>query len=528
MKNVLKLASLVLAVSLAACGGGGGDPGTTPGGGGGAKVASFDIQLDKNALLNNGLDEAKLTVVALDASNNPVSDANVKVSADSGIYTPDTSTTDASGKASGTVSIGGNKSNRAIGLTIDVGGQVKSESITVTGSELTINVPAVVATGDQVPLSVKVTDANSAPIANVDVSLGGTLGFAGTVKTNASGTADKTLTAAPAVGKYTVQITASGVTATRDVQVGSLSGGGSVVVPDAVGPISAASLSISPDTIAPNAVGSTDKRATLKAVFRDAQNRAVENVRVRFEIVAPGLGSGEAISTGTSTVYTDANGVANAEYIAASRSSPTNGVRIRACYGLTDAAVAGGACPQSEEATMTIAATAISITLGDNNELEKGINNLTYIKRFIVAVTDSAGNAVPNAAFTKSVDLPFYLKGPAWNGTKFSCPNEDANRNGFLDVGEDADGDGKSTPPKADVVISGDSKTGANGLAVIQVEYAQSVATWLEYEVKVTTNVEGSEGTAQKSYVTSFVKGDEENGSFLIPAYGKNACNAPN
>lgn len=522
-----------MAASLVACGGGGGSGGNQPGKGPDTgtpespKVASFEVTLDKNALLNNGLDEAKLTVIALDGNNNPVPDANVKVAATSGIYTPGASTTDATGKASGMVSIGGNKSNREIGLTIDVGGQVKSEVVSVTGSDLDVNVPAVVAAGGAVPLSVKVTDAKSAGISNIDVALSGTLGFSGIVKTNASGIAEKTLSAPTATGRYTVQVTASGVTTTREVQVGTSSGGGTVTIPDAVGPISAATLSITPNTIAPNAAGSTVKRAALKAVFRDAQNRAVENVRVRFEITSSPLAN-EAVSTGTGTVYTNANGIANSEYIAGTMASPTNGVVVRACYGMNDAAIAGNACPNSSTATMTIAAEALSVTLGDNNELEKGRDNLTYIKRFIVAVADSAGNAVPNAQISKSVDLPRYLKGPNWNGVKFACLNKDANRNGFLDVGEDVDGSGELTPRKADIVLSGDTQTDANGMAVIKVEYAQNFATWLEYEVKVTTSVAGSEGTVQKSYITGFIEGDEKNGSFLTPAYGQNACNVRN
>ena len=113
---------------------------------------------------------------------------------------------------------------------------------------------------------------------------------------------------------------------------------------------------------------------------------------------------------------------------------------------------------------------------------------------------------------------------------KYRCENEDKNRNGFIDIadGDDLDKNGELSPRKADVVISGDTETDANGLAVIKVEYAQSVATWLAYDVKVTTSVEGSEGTVQKSYITGFVEGDEKNGSFLTPAYGQNACDVPN
>lgn len=105
------------------------------------------------------------------------------------------------------------------------------------------------------------------------------------------------------------------------------------------------------------------------------------------------------------------------------------------------------------------------------------------------------------------------------------------NRNGFLDADEilAGDGDGEISPRKADVVLSfiGDKTTGTNGRATIQVEYPMNVATWLQYAVKVTTSVAGSEGVVEKTYTTGFVEGDDKNGSFLTPAYGVNDCFTP-
>ena len=264
-------------------------------------------------------------------------------------------------------------------------------------------------------------------------------------------------------------------------------------------------------------------------MFLNASNQPIQNVRVRFEITSPQLDPAESISTGLATVYSDISGVAVADYIPGTRSSPTNGVVIRACYGNTDADIAASACPNSKVATMTIASQPLSITLGDNNELTKGANNLTYIKKFDIAVADSAGNAVSNAQFSSSVDLKIFEKGP-YLGARFLCANEDSNRNGTLDIGEDVDGNGSISPRKADVILSfvGASTTGTNGRATIQVEYPQNVATWLQYAVKVTTSVAGSEGTVEKNYVTSFVLGDDTNGSFLTPPYGSNACNVRN
>jgi len=541
-KNTLALLLAVFcSAALVACGGGGGNPGTNPnsptgsnpGGGGGSQVAvaRMDFQLDKSAMSNSGSDDATLTAIALDSANNPVPGVALSVATDSGIYTPVVATTDASGKASGKISTGSNKANRNIGFVLTLGGQSARGVLPVTGSQVTLaTVPGAPAPGDKVSLSVKVTDVNNAGIANAAVSLGGTLGFTGSVKTDSAGVATAVLAAAPsATGNYTVSVTSAGVTALRDVQVVSSSGG----VPAAVGSISAASLAITPNTIAPNASGSNVNRAGLKALFQNASNQAIKNVRVRFEIVQPGLGAGEFISTGDAVVYTDANGVANADYVAGTRSSPTNGVQVRACYGLTDADVTNGACANSQVSTLTVAAEPVSITLGTNNEMSKGGDNLTYIKKFDVAVADSAGNAVSGAQISASVDLLRYGKG-TFAGTRAFCLNEDANRNGLLDAGEDANGDGMLTPRKADIIISyvGSRTTGSNGRATIQIEYPQNVATWLDYAVKVTTNVSGSEGTVQRVFTTGFIDGDQSNGSFLRSPYGLDvsatACNTPN
>jgi len=217
-----------------------------------------------------------------------------------------------------------------------------------------------------------------------------------------------------------------------------------------------------------------------------------------------------------------------AQYIPGARISPTDGVSIRMCYGSSDAAVSNGKCPNSRISTLTVASEPVSITIGDNNELEKGANNLTYIKKFDVAVANAAGEAVADADVSVSVDILRYGFGSYDNvknshvaGSGF-CLNEDINRNGNLDSGEDANGDGRLTPPKADIVVSyfNGRKTGANGRVIVQTEYPQNVATWLIYKLTVSSNAAGSEGRAERLFVTSFVEGDQKNGSFLTSPYG--------
>ena len=528
MKKILQIFGLTITSALVACGGGGGDSGVS-----GNKpvpapaVANIIYKLDKIALSNSGSDEALITVTALDSTNNPVEKANLTVSVDSGVYTPLTTVSDGSGKALGTVSIGDNKSNRDITATIKMGGKTTMAVIPVTGSQVSVFlVPAAPVPGGSAKISVKLTDVNGAGIAQAPVQLSGSLGFTQKLKTDSAGTAVAELLRAPtALGTYTVEAVGSGVFASQEVQVLNAEGVG---IPAAVGVISSASLAINPNTIEPNETGYDSSRASLRAVFQNSANQAIQNVRARFEILPPQLGSGESISTGTGTVYSNSTGQATSQYIAGTRSSPTDGVRIRVCFGMTDAEIANGACPRSAVATMTVAKQPLSITLGDNNKLERGNGDLTYIKKFDIAVVDAAGNAVANAQLSASVDLRSYEKGP-FAEVRTSCLNEDTNRNGFLDAGEDLDTDGVITPRKADVVLSyvGEKTTGKNGRATIQVEYPMNVATWLVYAVKVSTSVAGSEGTVEKIYRTSFIEGDEANGSFLIPPYGVNDCNTP-
>lgn len=525
MQKIFRILVLMLTTALVACGGGGGNSGSEPNGGSAKpNIASIVYQMDKNALSNSGKDVAVLTVTALDANNNPVKDAALTVAVDSGVYTPLVAISDASGQASGEISIGGNKANREITATMNMGGKTAVSIIPVTGSQVALSlVPATPTPGNSATLSIKVTDVNGSGIAQTSVKLGGSLGFTQAVSTDSGGNVSVTLPATPnAPGTYFVEAVSSGVVARQDISVLSPGGGG---IPNATGVISAASLAIIPNTIAPNTTGSAMNRAGLRAVFQNSSNQAIQNVRTRFEIVPPGLGSDEKISTGLATVYSDTNGQAVAEYIAGTRSSPTDGVQVRVCYGMTDAEIANNACPNSRTATMTVASQPLSITLGDNNKLERGTDELTYIKKFDIAVVDAAGNAVPNAQISASVDLRVYQKG-FFEGPRILCLNEDTNRNGFLDVGEDADTNGVISPRKADVVLSyvGEKTTGINGRATIKVEYPMNVATWLRYAVKVTTSVAGSEGTVEKEYRTDFIEGDDKNGSFLTPPYGVNGC----
>ena len=601
MRIFTKIFGLLLVVFLTACGGGGGSAGVTTGGSGSSPtgttttpladgstppisgagavtivVSDFIFELDKVQVVNSGSDKAVLTVLVLDSNRNVLPGVPVSVSVDSGgVFAASSLVTNASGQFTGNITIGGNKSNRTINARITVGALTKTASILVTGSQILVTpVPATPAPGQPVVLNISTVDNAGLAISSVALSLSGSAATAASYTTSLSGQAAIPLTAPVAVGTYTVVLNGLGISTTKIIQV-IAPGGGSV--PNAVGVISSASLSPQPTSVSPNTDGSTTNRSRLSAKFQTTGNAAIANMRVRFEIVAPSLGSGEAISTGDATVFSDSAGIADAFYISGTRSSPTNGVNVRVCYSPVDF-VSTTDCPNQIAATLTVAGTPLSISIGDDNLLVKGLGQIAYVKQFLIQVNDSAGVSVKDAVVTASVDITHYGKGlfggvyptgsipPSGTGSLATinfpagststlivtsnsiapsnvlsstntfffanvwCANEDKNRNGFLDSGEDTNLDGSIQPRKAEIIVSyvSGNKTDSNGQLLLQISYAQNVGRWLAYTLRATTSVAGSEGDASKSYITDVLAGDVANGSFLTPPYGVQACNTPN
>ncbi|MBX3658343.1 MAG: hypothetical protein KF740_07920 [Ramlibacter sp.] len=575
MKNYINLwAGFALALSLAACGGGGGSSGTNTSGGGSnsggtttAVVSDFALFSDKSKISNSGLDSAKLTVVAVDSNRNVVSDAAVTVTADQdSVFTPSSGTkTDASGIYTGVLSIGGDKSDRDVTLAVTINGIVKKTSVQVRGSKLSVSAsPSTPAPGQAATVTVALVDASGNPIRDASVTLGGNVpSLQGkSVATGVDGLAVTSFTAPSNAGVYTISAQGGGV-GSGDYQLQVFSS----TIPVATIPAGALpSLSASPNVLATNSPGSTNNRTTLRFLFLDGANRPVQNVRVRFVDTTTGLPTvGASIISGASTLYTDASGSVSTQYVSGQNPSPTNGVSIRACYSASDF-VSPTDCPAFAGASLTVAGQALAVSIGDDNVISKGSG--TYIKKFAVTVADSAGRAVANAPVDISLDLTHYGKSPVWGpgslatvplsplasssftrtatvagGGEVSytfnwCPNEDTNRNGVVDPGENVDGsldtNGQPTlePRRSDMVISYDNpsvtSTDASGVLVIKVEYSQRFGGWIAYKVRVTANVAGSQGLAERTFITKVDEGDVPNGSFLTPAYGSNNCTTPN
>jgi hypothetical protein len=581
MNSIKAIACSILLVLLVGCGGGGGSAGsvtagssstTTGTGGSSGTAAATDlvVSLSGSSVNNGATNSIALSVQVLDASRNAISGALATVEVLDVLGGASVSgapfRTASNGAVTVQISPGTSKINRTVVLKVTVGSLERSTAFQVIGTTLSAAlIPGNPAPNSTATLSVTLLDSSNSPVVGEPVTVAGIAGLSvAPILTNLQGKAVFNVKAPSTDGNYTLKISAAGTSLDQPLQVSTP---GSSGIAAAIGPIGSPSLSANPTVIGANIPGGTTNRTQIKAIFFRADNTPIQNVRVRFEIV-PGpagatLGAGESISSGSSLVFSDNSGVATTEYIAGTRSSPNNGVYVRACYSVSEFLPPN--CPQFVIATFTVASKPLSLTLGDNNLLEKANDNLTYIKKFVLQVADAAGQPVANAQVSFTVDIYKYGKGSFYGrypsdfifttpggldrniqitpqdnllddtnfGANSWCASEDRNRNGVLDgASEDRNGNGTLEPRLADITISsidGGNRTDANGVLVIRVRYPQNVATWLAYAVKATASTEGSEGTVIKRYRTTYVEGDQTNGSFLDAPYGVDLdCRSPN
>ena len=528
MNTLKQFASLVLLALITACGGGGGESGTSgftpavpvvPGTPGSLVATKMVLALSTTNISNAGAGTVTATATTTSDGGQVVASVPVNFSVDGNAnFSVAGDKTGASGTLVATVSTGADRSNRLVTVTAVSGSLTASAAFAVTGAKLTgVPVPAIVtpgSTGNRVDL--RLVDANDAAMANQFVSVqAGSLAVV-TGMTDTSGSFKYVYTAPAASGSLDVVATAGGVTATQTVQVQA---SGSSTIPPAVGPVRSASVSANPSVVSTN-TAATNNRIEIRALFVGANNAPVKNVRVRFDLAGDAASVGGAFSTADNIVYSDANGIATTAYVPGSRSSPTDGVTIRACYDLNDFASCATSTA-SMSTSITVASDPLAVTIGTNEKVYVGTADLTYQRRFVVLVVDASGAAKENVQIKPSIDIDRYYKGEMFRFTNSwaagyltldavtrkpkavpvdsspACFNEDINRNGVLEAGEDLNRNGSLEPRKSDVAVSmvGGSATNASGIAVVQIEYPKSLATWARVKILVSaTGVSGTEG----------------------------------
>ncbi|WP_342118604.1 Ig-like domain-containing protein [Pseudoduganella sp. OTU4001] len=261
-----------------------------------------------------------------------------------------------------------------------------------------------------------------------------------------------------------------------------------------------------PAVVGANTVGSTSQQATIRAVVRDgtAANNLVKNAVVTFSIVSDASGGS---LTQPAQVATGSDGSASVSYIAGTSATALDGVVISAQLQ--------GASTASATTRLTVSKKSLFISAGTGREVATP-SVTTYSKEYTVLVVDASGNAVPGVNVTASVwprhfrkgSLVFPLPDGPWtlpfradtvNGVTtltlpFACPNEDANRNGVLDSGEDRNGNGR-LDPGIPVAVTSSGTTNAEGRATVTLTYARDRALWTGVDLTIRGQVSGSEAT---------------------------------
>jgi hypothetical protein len=526
-------------------------------------AADLSLALSAGTLVNGGSSTILATVTAVDTNRNAIAGIPVAISVDNNaVATVSGTSTNGSGIVTASIGIGADRSNRSITVTASSGTVTKSATFAVVGATLSASyAPKVDAGSSGNQIEYRLVDANATPMASQTISVTAPGLPSASGRTDANGKFTYTYVAPSAAGTLDIVATAAGDTRTQSVSVQAPGSG----TPPAPSVPQSASLTPTPSVVAVNSAGSTTNQVELRALFLGANNEPVPNVRVRFSVDPVNSSDGVATQLGGSVyAYSDATGVARGTFTPGQRSSPTNGVTVRACWDTTDFDVAAP-CPAGRLVTntLTIVSEALSVNIRTNNLIKTGSAGLTYIKEYVVMVVDAAGQAKPDVLITPSIDLTGFYKGVfVWDGineawvqrlqlagtenynwdgsaqawvkggatTQPMCPNEDVNRNGIREAGtyvagasapaqgarqEDLNWNGDLDPRKSDVAVKmvGSARTDASGLAIVQIEYGQNVAAWVDYVITVTAS--GISGTESRARYVGLLYG---NGNLPFPA----------
>jgi adhesin/invasin len=254
-----------------------------------------------------------------------------------------------------------------------------------------------------------------------------------------------------------------------------------------------------PAVIGVNPVGTDTQQSKFLAVVRDADNNLVANQQVEFLLTDI---SGGRITQGSA--ITDDFGRALTTYIAGPSSTAANGVTVKAVVVGTNI---------DDVAYLTVAKQSLFVTIGSGNLIES--DNVRYSVPYTVLVTDSNGTPVSDAEINLSIYPYQYAKGgiSADKDGKLTfdiswCNNEDSNRNGILDLGEEVNTNNQLDPGNVITVDELTLTTGSNGYADFKVIYAIQYSMWVKAEITARTAVTGSESSDTLLFTASCLPED--------------------
>lgn len=264
-------------------------------------------------------------------------------------------------------------------------------------------------------------------------------------------------------------------------------------------------LQANPSSVLPNTGGGTTNQITLQATVRDAAGNPVPGRIVNFTAISDA--SNGTISPGSGT--SDANGNVSVQFTPGALSTANNGVVINA--SVQNTLVTG-------QTMLTVSGQALFISIGLGNVISN-FDPTTYERQFTVFVTDANGAPASNRVISLSSVPTVYRKGSlvfsmadsVWGFAltpPTSCVNEDANRNGSLDTGEDFNSNGRLTPGLPTVVTPGSITTDTNGVATFRLRYGENFVPWITTLITARAVVGGTESVTSLSFALDGVASD--------------------
>jgi len=463
-------------------------------------IAGTEVTINgaSSVILNDSVD---YTIRVQDSDGTSILNQNVTLSALNGTLSSTTVNTGANGQAtvSYTASTSGEDTITATALNAET-----SFTVQVQQDEFNfVNLPT-----EEVPLGQTQTITvqwrqDNAPVVGQNVTFSASRGvIAGnaTVATDANGQASIDISANNA---GISSITASASDGSGNVLVSALT--------------QVEFIATTPHTLiadaSPDILGPDGQTSTISAVVRDVDGNLVKNNVVNFSV--------SDVSTGfvsPSQATTDSKGIATTVFTSGSVS--TQDAVVITAFVADDPAI-------DDEVVLTVGARAFDISLGTGNELEEATST-SYLKRFGVFVSDSAGQPVSGVNLTASVAPVKYVNGGEYR-TGFwvfdddasqwvaivnqNCETEDVNDNGILDTtprDEDTNEDGLLTPGLIGTIAfaNGAAVTDENGYAELEYRYPRSYAIWYDAVISVFGQSTGSEASAKMRYTLSISADD--------------------
>ena len=427
----------------------------------------------------------EVSATLTDSQGKPIVDEPLNFSSDgNGAFIDNTATTKTQGRATTEYNIGSSGGN--VTLTAEAAGTAGVSTLNVASDVLVFNTPTkrpeIELSGSE-PIEVKLTKNGNGISDQITFDSSRPASFTSNGVSTDSSTGIATTTLQPGSSAGPAKITATADTSDAIAQTEVLF---VATDPDQL------ALQADPGTVAPGG------EAQVKAVVRNSNDQRVKNADIRFSITDDTTGS----DLSTTRATTDEFGRATTTFEAGDATSATEGVEITA-------EVMGTSPTVSSTVRVTVSGEALFITIGTGSTIRETGDGTRYEVPYSVLVTDASGGPVENADVTLEVIPTQFGKGSysfsdppgRWvQNRSATCTNEDTNRNGLKEPGEDKDNDGKLEPGNVATLSSQTVTTDDSGFASFNVRYPQDHAQWVTVRLSGQSEVAGTESKKSISF----------------------------